>query len=364
MEQQQQVTEPRTAVRGSFLRQQLPAEEVARMRKAAVERRRAGDWDRAQELYSTLFRHAVATADAPEMVSSLHGHVQVCHGQDRLEEAEELATLSWEIARRHDLALERARSLNAMALVQYRRGVLPRAVELYQQALEQARDVGDDALVGFACQNLGVIANIQGNLREARVLYLESIGASTRVDNKQSAMMVYSNLGMLCSDMEEWLEAGVYFDRGVEIAQRLGDFAQLGRLHVNRAEPLIQIEEHDAALASLDRAEEHATRVGARATLADVARFRARIARLQGDHAAAERHVEHSLQIADAAQLPLLRGEALEELGQLRRTQGDHDEAVRLLEEALRCFRGVGAERDAERAASVLAQWSSTGAHA
>src|SRR3712207_9401585 len=77
--------------------------------------------------------------------------------------------------------------------------------------------------VGLACQNLGVIANIMGDLREARIRYLESIGSAVRSGRKLNEAASYNNLGMVCTDLGEFLEAGLYFDRGLEIAERIGD---------------------------------------------------------------------------------------------------------------------------------------------
>src|SRR3712207_8227714 len=46
--------------------------------------------------------------------------------------------------------------------------------------------------VGLACQNLGVIANIMGDLREARIRYLESIGSAVRSGRKLNEAASYN----------------------------------------------------------------------------------------------------------------------------------------------------------------------------
>src|SRR4028118_865385 len=143
-------------------------------------------------------------------------------------------------------------------------------------------DVSDDELVGHVCQNLGVLANMQGKLREARIHYLESIGSCVRSGNKRNELTAYNNLGFVCGELGEWMEAEVYFDRAVEIAERIGDSAHIASVLANRSLPLIHVGELARARDTLRRAGEAARRHDRRRPRGDRARPRGGAPRCPG----------------------------------------------------------------------------------
>ena len=317
----------------------------------------AGRWREADGLYAALFRRAVAERDPSAAADALRRQASVRGGLGNMEEAEELAELSFEIAERCGFARAAARAINVRALLLYTREELPRAMVLYREALARARAVRDDELTGLVCQNLGVIANIHGELAEARALYLECIASTIRSGDRTAAMMAYNNLGMVCADMREWLEAELYMDRGLDVAERIGHLPTAARLYLNRAEPLIQMGELRRARTTLERAEELAAPLGDRGTLASVRRFRALIARLEGDFAAADRELEDAAALVVGEGHELGRAEILGALARLRWEQGRRDEARDALHRARECFAALGAAREIRRLDEVLAGW-------
>lgn len=314
----------------------------------------AGAWDSAAALYRRLFARSVERRDPAGVMDALYGQARMYRELRRWADAEDLVVLCQEIATRQAAPRMAARALNLQGVLRFGQGDMDGAREMYEQAVEHAREAGDDQLIGYACQNLGVLANIRGDLREARVLYLESVGASVRSGDRTSAAMVYNNLGMVCTDLGEYLEAEIYFDRGVEMAEWIPDVPMLARLYANRAEPMIRVGDLLRARASLDRAEALAQPIQAASTLADVARFRGMIAAASDDFAEAERQITASLAIADGAGLRLARAEGLEELATIQERQGRHQEATEALRSAREAYTAVGARRDAGRVAARL----------
>jgi tetratricopeptide (TPR) repeat protein len=321
----------------------------------------AGRWKEADRLYAALFRRALAERDPSAAVDALRRQASVRGGLGSVEEAEELAELSFEIAERCGLARAAARAVNVRALLLYTREELPRAAALYRDALARARAVRDDELTGLVCQNLGVIANIHGELAEARALYLECIASTIRSGDRTAAMMAYNNLGMVCADLREWLEAELYMDRALDVAERIGHRPAATRLYLNRAEPLIQMGELRRARATLDRAEELAGPLDDRGTLAGVRRFRAVIARLEGDFAAADRELADAAMLVAGEGHELERAEILGAIARLRWEQGRRDEARDALHRARGCFAALGAAREIRRLDEVLEGWGEPG---
>ena len=316
------------------------------------------EWEPALDAYRWMFTAARAARSAPGLAEATRGAARMLRELGQLEEAEEQALLSQEIASRCGRPQEAARALNVRGTVRYMDADYDGAAVYYEAALERARELRDDELIGLACANLGVVANIRGQLRAASAFYLESIAAAVRTGNVQASILGYNNLGMLSADVREWMQADLLFHRALELAEQAGDSSVTPMLVLNRAEPLIQVGELDAAEAVLDRAEAMVAGVPNDREMAEAARFRGLLARRRGDEAGARTHLARSLLLATRAGLPLERAEALEQLGLLHHDAGRLDEARAHLEHACAEFESAGAARDCARLREVLAEWA------
>jgi tetratricopeptide (TPR) repeat protein len=323
---------------------------------------RAADWEPARAAYARVFAAAAAARDVPALADATRGAARILREVARLDEAEEMAELSLEIAARAALPREMARAANVLGIILYERGAIHEAAERYEAALELAREIRDDELIGLVCANLGVVANIRGDLAVAAAFYLESIAAAVRTSNVQASVLGYNNLGMLASDVREWMQADLLFHRALELAEELGDAAITTTLLLNRTEPLIQVGELDAAERVLDRAEAMAERIQNVRELAEAARFRGMLARRRGDEAGAAGHLARSLLLATRAGLRLERAEALEQMALLHHDAGRGDDAHAHLAEACSEYFAAGATRDCGRCRELLAEWAAAAA--
>jgi tetratricopeptide (TPR) repeat protein len=319
---------------------------------------KAADWPEADRVYAAVFREAVRLRRIDSLVDALRREADMRRRHASTEEAEDLALLSFEIAERNALTQAAARALNVLAAIRHGVADFSEAGRLFTASLERAREIDDEELIGLVCQNLGVIANIEGRLRDARTLYLESIASSVRSTSITVAMLAYHNLGMVCTDLGDYVEAELYFDRGIELAERLNHVPTLTRFYLNRAEPLTRVGEFAGATASLDRAEALARETADREVLVDIPRFRAAIAKGSGDFDRADDFLQLGLRLSGEAGMKLERAEALDALAQLRRAQGRGAEAVEVLRAARDEYEALGATREYTRTVSRLAEWS------
>jgi tetratricopeptide (TPR) repeat protein len=323
---------------------------------AALER--TAEWEPALATYTRGFTVARAAGSVRWMVETTRGAARMLRELGSLDEAEEQADLSREMAARCGMPREAARAANVLGTIRYVRGAIHEAADLYEFSLERAREVRDDELIGLACANLGVVANIRGAFGSAFHFYLESIAAAVRTGSVQASVLGYNNLGMLAADMREWMQADLLFHRALEMAEQAGDAAITSTLLLNRAEPLIQVGELELAQEVLDRAEEMAEAIQNVPELAEVARFRALLARRRGDEPGAMGHLARSLLLATRAGLRLQRAEALEQIALLHHEAGREDDARTHLAEASAEFFAVGASHDCARCRDLLAEWS------
>lgn len=324
---------------------------------AALER--AAEWERAHAIYDRAFAASRAARSVRGMADATRGTARMLRELGRLDEAQEQAELSIEIATRAGLGCECARAVNILGTLHYLRGEMQQAAELYESALESARAAREDELIEAACVNLGVLANIRGELRRAFEFYLESIASAVRSGNLHASLWGYNNLGMLTADVREWMHADLLFHRALELAEELGDATITTTLLLNRAEPLIQVGELDEAERVLDRAEAMAERIHNARELAEAARFRGVLARRRGDEAGASVHLARSVLLATRAGLRLERAEALEQLALLHHDSGREEDARAHLSEACAEYFAAGATRDCGRCRETLSAWSS-----
>lgn len=323
--------------------------DAAELAAQAQRAERLGHWDEAAALFARGFRAGVLSGAVEAAIDALRGQARIRLQQRRYDEAEELACLSREIALAHGLGRAVARATNVIALVQYALEHFAAAQALHEAALDLAVDEGDDELIGMACLNLGVVASLQGDLRGARVRFLESIGSSVRSGDKRSELMAYNNLGALAGMLQEWLEAQVYLDRGLEIAERIGDTSQLARLSINRAEALLQLGDRVRVRDALVRTESHAADLGDREVAADVQRLWGMLAREEGSFDEAQARFIDALELCKAAGLHYKRAETLREWALLHRRTGKEEEARSALSEARDLFDGLGASHEVSR---------------
>jgi tetratricopeptide (TPR) repeat protein len=314
----------------------------------ATEQEQLGHWAAAARLYAAAFRSATLAGWIEEAADALRGQARVLIREERYEEAEELAGLSMEIAQRAGARQSAARAINVLGIIRHSQRDWAASREHFRRAIELALDLGDDELVGLACQNAGVIAYGLGDLREARTAYLESIGSFVRSGNSENALHAYNNLGITSAELHEWLEAEVFFSRGIEIAERLSHAPLLAKLYGNRAEPLIEIGDLDQAEETLAGAERNATAVGDRVALAVVWRWRAALARHRGEFAGAGQAVDRALSFATDPTIE--RAEILLELGDQHALQGRPAEAEATYLRSRELSRSLAADGQAREA--------------
>lgn len=324
----------------------------------AADLERGADWEGALATYDQVFAAARAAGSVRWMADATRGTARMLRELCRLDEAQEQAELSIEIATRAELAYAAARAVNILGTVHYVRGDIHNAADLYESALESARELREDDLILAACVNLGVVANIRGDLRAAFAFYLECIASAVRTSNAQASVFGYNNLGMLAADVREWMQADVLFHRALELADEIGDATITTTLLLNRAEPLIQVGDLDAAERVLDRAEAMAERIQNVREMAEAARFRGMLACRRGDEAGASGHLGRSLLLATRAGLRLERAEALEQMALLHHDAGRSEAAHTHLAEACSEFFAAGATRDCGRCRELLSAWA------
>src|SRR5438876_745047 len=113
-------------------------------------------------------------------------------------------------------------------------GVMRRSADLLHEALQLGGSRKE--LRARVEQNLGILANIQGELREAIARYERSLEAYRGSGDAQGCAIAYHNLGMVSADRGRFHAADCYFREARSLAERVGDLHLRGLCLVNHAE--------------------------------------------------------------------------------------------------------------------------------
>jgi tetratricopeptide (TPR) repeat protein len=259
----------------------------------------------------------------------------------------EAALSEFERARIRALQLEDrelcARAENGIGAVYYARGEYKLARTWYRQALTRTTDDGMRARIHL---NLGVIANIEGDLEEARKNYVESGRVFSEVRDVEGEALALHNVAMLHADLAQWTEANVAYERCLELFEQLGNAAMVANVLVNRSELLVARGDIGPAIESCDRALGVYEQLGDEVGRGEALRWKGHALRRTGDTQLAERLLTESVRIAHRAHARLLEAESARELGALRGELGDVAEARRWYIRALTLFFELGAKRE------------------
>jgi tetratricopeptide (TPR) repeat protein len=232
----------------------------------------------------------------------------------------------------HPKGTSLARTTLANALVD--RGDLDAATEVYRQASDDLRRIGDRAGVVAVLNNLAVVKKRQGHLEQAQELYEETLQIYGQIDDAQGKANANNNLGVLLVEWDRLSEArermtdalrqweALEDTNGIAIGlanagslQRLlGDLKESRRLH-ERALEMRQRQGH---------------KLGEATSRADLAMVLTDL----GELALAAKHLDWAIEMVRSTGDHALLAHALFGLGEVRLAQGALEEARKAHEEA------------------------------
>jgi putative nucleotidyltransferase with HDIG domain len=311
---------------------------------------RAGLWSDATRTYERVFRERLDAGDAAGLVEAVikQGHCQRQGGDTEL--AADLFDLALTLADLHDSPHIAGRALNGFGLLAQAAGNLAEAERFYRMAREAGMRAREEMLLGQTEQNLGIIANIRGNLQEALAHYLAGLEHLERAPSDSGVALsgqvaALNNLGMLHIDLGELHAADHYFQRALELCRQIGDVVREGLVHINRVELFLVRGQPDLARESCDYGFEIFSRLNDEYNQAEALKFYGIIYRETGKLHLAGNHLRQAISVA-ARNNPLLEAEAQRELSLVLRAQARNREALEALNRAHTLFTSLQARND------------------
>ena len=259
-----------------------------------------------------------------------------------------------------------AHATNILALSQWQRGRLDDGERLYKESRQLAQQAGDARLVAMVDQNLGLVANMRGDLPRALEYFEASLRGYEALGLTEHLAQLLNHIGMANADLERWESATRAYDAAIRVCEEQDDVVGSLRVRNNRAEMWIALREFDRARAEC----EHVLRESWREPSVSVDAYKhlGIISSESGESAEAERLLGLALDCAMTRDDLVTAAEIAREKAELyARLERPHD-TLRALSASHRLFSKLRARRDVadvtgrigmleRRFASVVERW-------
>ena len=324
----------------------------------AISDERAGRVAEAADGYRAVAEAAAQEADRRAESEALRRlSVILHHGNDRVL-ARELCCRSHDLARSTGDQVLAGEALNVLAGFEFESGAMDSARARWHESLELAGDV--PRLKARIEQNLGVLANVQGDHAGAAAHYRRSLKAFERSGDDRGRAIVYHNLGMVSADRGQLHDAERYYALSRALATQTGDRHLEGLCLLNHAEVLVARQRYEEARTGAEQALEIFNHLGARLDKADAYKVLGLVYRETGRPTLAESRLRAAIEHAVATGSVLSEAESSRELARLLQSMGRNLEALQLLGAAHRLFGRLDARVDLVDVAGKVAQLEDT----
>jgi len=183
------------------------------------------------------FEAAISTAERTGekaiLAEALRRLAVVLHHRNESARARDFCNRSYKVACALGNDILAADALNTLGGLALRTGAMEDARAHFLQALERGGQSRE--LRARIEQNLGILANIKGELETAVSHYERSVESYLATNDEHGCATAYVNLGIAHTDLRQYDWADSYFSKSFEIAERAGDAHLQGMCLVNHA---------------------------------------------------------------------------------------------------------------------------------
>jgi putative nucleotidyltransferase with HDIG domain len=320
---------------------------------AACEHAQSGRTSEAVACFEAAILAAERRGDPAILSEGLRRLAVIRHQQSDVVAARSLAERSYSVARAASLGALAADALNTLGVQELLNGALGDARSTFLRALS----MGDTRreLRARVEQNLGILANVQGDLDDALLHYRRSLSAYRECGDEHGCALAYHNLGMISVDQTQYDDAERHFDESRAIAERVGDAQLRATCLVSHAELDVTRQRYELARRKAEDALAVFDRLGIKRGKADAYRVIGMVYRETGRPALAEWRLSSALDLAVSSNAVLIEAETARELALLHQGLGRNEAALSLLNRAHQLFRRLDARVDVVNVASKMA---------
>ena len=335
---------PAAPLSGTSGRSLGPSRRAGDVLHEARAQERAGCMPEALASYEEAIAIAERAGEGRVLAEALRRVAVVQYRRNAVEAARALCHRSVEVAEAIGDSLLVAEALNTLGVLDLQTGRLEDADRTFRSALAQGGVSRE--LLARAEQNLGILANIRGEHREATAHYQQSLDAYRACGDEHGCAIAYHNLGMVSADQGRLDEADRHFAESLGIAERIGEVELQGLCLVNHADVHVERQQFEDARRKAEAALVLFDQLGAKGSKSVAYRVIGVVYRETGKAALAESRLRSSIELATTAGSVLWEAESTRELAILYQGMGRNQEALTLLNRSYRLFQRLDARVD------------------
>jgi tetratricopeptide (TPR) repeat protein len=246
------------------------------------------------------------------------------------------------------------RALNVCGAIALERGGIDEATHFFAEAQEEAMDSDDLATVGRSANNLGIIANLQGDYGRAVGAYTRAIAAYQQAHYERGVAEAQHNLAITYREQGRLDDALQAADAALREAEQLGDAPLKAQALAGRAEVRIARGEIELAIREAEGAVAVHRKLKDAVRETEDQRILAAALGLAGRTADAERLLRDVIHQATAHGRPLLVATAERDLAHLLARAGDVAAAKHMARSARAGFAQLGARAEIAKLEALL----------
>jgi tetratricopeptide (TPR) repeat protein len=217
-----------------------------------------GMWD--ESIESSMHAMAIAEVlDYTEVISGLYGDLGSAYmRKSRWEDSIESFDSLLKIATDNQNVIEMANANFGKAMVHYKKGDYPVAIEGYKEVIEMISDLSPEInmlhLSRFT-RMLGAAHYRMGELDKAEECFQKSYDISKERDDGYEMGVTMHRLGMVANRLGKYDEAISYYTMALAKFEEIGDMFQMSKNYINLGESYFNLGDKEKALENYKKAE-------------------------------------------------------------------------------------------------------------
>ncbi len=148
---------------------------------------------------------------------------------------------------------QKAYAFNNIGVLANSQGDADKAIVYYNKALELQNEINDRLGVANTLNNIGYVYNHLGDIPKSLECYHKCLKISEEIDNKVGVSTVLNNLGLLYDSQDEVDKAIECYKRSLKICEEINDVPGIGSALNNLGSSYDNLKDNDQALAYYNR---------------------------------------------------------------------------------------------------------------
>lgn len=248
----------------------------------------------------------------------------------RWEEAKNHYEQAVSLAQRHNNASAQGWCEVAMGRLLWRQSQYTDALTRLERARVIFEELGDQAGVGQVWHEEGLVAAVQGNLEEARMLWRRSLKIRQELDDTLNIAHSLNNLALAARNLGDYEESRTLNEQALELRYKLGDKRAIANSLNNFGLMLTDLKEYETARTQLEVAVDLQREIGDKWEIGNALHTLATTLRNEGDYDTARAKYNESLTTLWELGERYMLAYVLEDMGGLSALQGQPERALRL----------------------------------